>query len=1441
MALAKRAPRLLVGTVGSVLLFGASLVLAVLVHLNTPVLRRVAVSRVNAILAPSFRGTIRIERLASLNVFGLSGADVTLDDPDGRPVLVVHGLRARFETWAALRSVFAGKNDPWDIEVSALSIDSVDARLDSDPEGKLVLVDALSPRTPASPSTGGNARALRLVFGEIAVTHAWLHGRMAGLRPLDVEVDGISGSFRDTPEGLEGDVSHLTVDAHRIANGADIQGELVAHVKKDSAENAPVEGRATWSGTAGRVAHTLQAWTSKGLVAAVVTVPPASGEDLQSLWPAAPPGASATALVDVRGTLQDLGVRTTARLGDASLDGTARVLNEDAIEFAVHGQANHLEGLVRLAQPVQGDAHLSATGRIDLGAKSIDAHLVAGVDRVAQGSTGLARVSIEGHARGPLGDPRLDATVHAREIVAQGVRLASLDLLGHGTAHGAHLSARAQGPDIPDVDASTDLILAGAGVRLDAARVALTRGSARAQITARRVDLGGGVVRVDQARIEGAGAPITGDLAATSSSLRLRASTRGLDLAYLARIAHRENVLGAGTLAFDTDIDLRGDDGKAKATADLTGLSAVGISGATAHLDVALDHHHVDGSVHANAGALGALDVVASCVRLGAGGAASLVAWRTASGRIDLNGHADLACIASTLSATRRFLSNTVGVVFVSGHVSRDDNRDLTPDVQLSVRTEKLSVVPQTAATRDDDGVVVVTTPPWRIDGIDADAEVRVDGDTGLLQASVTTHDAEGALATLNASTSRFPFRDLFSGGGRLASSMRTMPFDARIAIPERKLKDLPPVLTRGALGGRLQADATVSGTISAPSIDVTAALRHARLVAGAPGLAVDFDLSGHYERDLGSASVKAHANGRELLNAEAGVDMSPPWKASARVHASGFPLESIVFLDDKLVAGKLSGDLSVDGLHDDARSHADLSIDGLSVGSVNYKAAAIHFDFDGRSADGDVRIVQSDGFANAEAHAAATWGSALAPSLEPTQPLNVTLAAKNFRIAALLPFLGGALDELDGRIDADTRVELDPRDRKARLSGALALRRGTVEAAAGGGELHDIAAKLTFSPEGVVTLQDLTASGVSGRLEANGSARLDGTKLQSARAALLIPSQTPIPITAGGLEIGTVHGRFELTEVSSPTGAANLKVEVPQLRVALHEGSSAKAMGLSPMDKVQIGSPRDDGRSFVLIPLDPVRSQSPSKGGARLVVETHFGDVQVVRGTDLKVDLDGRVSIKTSDADAVTGQIRLKHGGTLKVRGKAFVVDSGTVTFVGDDPDNPEVVVKASWKAPDGTIVYANFRGPLKTGKVTLTSEPQLPQQEITQLLLFGTTDGQQAHGSGSNPGQSAVGTVGGQAVQPINHALSELGLGAVTANVDTTQSTNPKPEVEIQVARDISLQLAVVLGQPPPGVNPDHTLLTVDWRFLSKWSLSTTLGDAGTTVFDLLWHKRY
>ena len=206
-----------------------------------------------------------------------------------------------------------------------------------------------------------------------------------------------------------------------------------------------------------------------------------------------------------------------------------------------------------------------------------------------------------------------------------------------------------------------------------------------------------------------------------------------------------------------------------------------------------------------------------------------------------------------------------------------------------------------------------------------------------------------------------------------------------------------------------------------------------------------------------------------------------------------------------------------------------------------------------------------------------------------------------------------------------------------------------------------------------------------------------------------------------------------------------------------------------------------------------------------------------------------------------VTGKILLKPGGFLTAQGRRFIVENGTVTMNPTDPSNPQIVVRAGWQAPEGTTVYVTFAGPLKTGKVTLSSEPALPQQEIVELVTSGSTEGAQATNPSVDPTSTAISTVGGQAAQPLNHMLGQFGLSAVSVKIDSSEASAPRPEVEVQIAKDLSLELAVVLGQPPPGVNPDKTLLTLDWRFASRWSLASTIGDAGSTIFDLLWRKRY
>jgi translocation and assembly module TamB len=888
---------------------------------------------------------------------------------------------------------------------------------------------------------------------------------------------------------------------------------------------------------------------------------------------------------------------------------------------------------------------------------------------------------------------------------------------------------------------------------------------------------------------------------------------------------------------------------------DVAHATAGGARDVSAHVDVSLDGRKVAGTVHADLPGTATLDVAASkCALGGAGPLLSSAAWKQVSGTADVALHADLARLAALLPPEDMPLGEARGVVDVKAHVARDGVEDVTPDVKVDVDTDGLVIAPKVLLTRDIDGVLVHPPPPWRLAGVDFVIAAGIDGNTGAVHVDTKTHDEKGPLAAITAGTAKFPYAAVLHHGN-VSAALRSMPFELRVVVPERGLGTLPPLLQQPYVTGRVLADLSVKGTMLAPTMTFSGAVRHMGLSGHGLTHSMDLDLTSDYDGRQLTASVKAHQQAKELLSVDANVQAvaaallgaapaSSPWTASVRAHMQDFPLQTVAVLDDKLVTGTVSGDVTLDGLHRDAKAKADLTIGGLSVGSVAYKAAAIHATADGKAVDASLRIDQTDGFLETKAHASAAWGAALAPVLDPSSPLEASLSSKNFRIAALLPFAGAALDELDGRLDADTKAALDPRDRTAKLSGSIQLTRGTIEASAGGGELHDVTANVKLQPDGTITLEKLTASGMTGKLQATGVAHLKGMALQSARASITIPNRSAVPLTAGGVEVGNVDGRIDVTETTSAEGAMNVKVDVPKLDVALPEASSASPRGLGAMDTVRIGAHRGNPGRFVLVDLDPTKpapAAAEAQAGSGLTLATHLADVHIVRGTQLAVDLDGNVAVTTGAATKVTGQIRLRRGGTLNVQGRTFEVESGTVSFVGSDPSNPQIVVKAGWHSPDGTVVYATFTGPLKTGKVTLSSEPSLPRDEIVQLLLFGSPDGTQAQTPSAGTENSAIATAGGEAAQPLNHMLNQLGLGAVTAKVDTSEASTPKPEIEVQIARALSLELAVVLGQPPPGVNPDHTLVTLDWRFLSKWSLATTVGDAGTTIFDLLWQHRY
>ncbi len=1535
----------------------AAVLLAIVLHIGTTRGRRLAAAEINAILAPSFRGRIRIERLGGLGLFGLSGADATIDDPSGRPALVVRGARVRIATFAAAGSALFGKKSPLTIELPVVSVDSLDVRLDTDASGKLDLLSAFDSKKPAEPADP-NARGLRLVISQIALGHTWAHGLMSGAPPLDVTVDDFAGALTYAPDVLEGDVAKATIAARRIAGGSDVDGFLRAHVKKPSDPKADIGARLSWEGRVGGIAQSIIASIEDAKVDAVVDVPGASPENVRTLWPASPINQRARGHLEAHGTLPNVAVDVRGGLGEAAFGARASVFvgdekrvsvklearNVDVHEFApsvpesrlgltgdatadvkadgtldadialrflggtlgeygvptasiratasratskgfrahatvaidepttptqltvevspkgessvvdfdLHSEIPDFSRVPQLRHEVQGGCRIAANGALDLGEMSLEAQLQANAEHVTFGTTAVASGSISARASGRVTAPAVDVVIHSRGVAAGGVRVTAADVRVTGLATEPHVAASVRSPDLPDVDGSLDVALRPA-LSFRAVHMAFSRAGERALVTAEKVSVAGSDIRVDGARVDGLGEPLTATVAMSPGVLRVRAVTAGIDLGRAGRVAHLEKNLQAGLLSLDTDVTLQRDTARGRAKLDLARGAMAGVRDVFARIDVGLEGRRVAGTLHAEGAEVGSLDVTTKRIELGGAGALSIESWRQAFGAVDIDAHADLGKIATLLPPERMPLHEASGDVWIKGHVARDDVRDFTPDVTLTVRTDRLVLAPPTKSARDIDGVLVMPLPAWRLVGIDFDIDTFIDGDLGATRFTAKLHDVKGALAQIELRAPRVPFANWLDRGARVATDLRTVPFDLKVTMPERGLGGLPPILKQEYLGGKLQAEMKVTGTALVPDVDLTAQVHNAKLSAVAMSAPLDGDLIVKYDGQRATMSLKARAADCELLVAESRVDAAvrdflvgdasnAHWGANAHAHMNGFPMGEVAFLDDKLVSGQLSGDLTLADLHKSANAKADLSIDSLKVGSVGYKSARIQFVADGHVLDGSVHVDQGDGFLEAKAHGLASWGAAMAPSLERGQPLDASVTSKNFRVSGLLPFVEGTFDELDGRLDADTHVELDPQARTARLSGTMGLTRGTVEAVAGGGEFHDINAVVRFTPDGVITLEKLTASGLTGRLEANASARLNGTSLESAKAVLLIPKDAAIPLSGGGSEIGNVDGRFDVM-ASSPDGKAmQIKVEVPHVRVALPEGSSNKAQNLGDIPKVHVGSHRGHPAKFVEFSLDSPKEEdnatTKSSSASASATTIHLADVEIVRGKDLKVGLEGNLEVKSGASSAVTGQIRLKPGGSLVIQGKKFTIENGTVTFVGADPGNPEVVVKASWKAPEGTVVFANFVGPLKTGKVTLSSEPALGQQEIVALLLFGSADGQQAtHQSDTT---TAAAAVGGEAAQPLNHALGQLGLGAVTAKVDTSGSS-PKPEVEVQVANDVSLQLAVVLGQIAPGVNPDRTLVTVDWRFVSKWSLAATVGNAGTSIFDLLWQKRY
>ncbi|MCL2725437.1 MAG: translocation/assembly module TamB [Polyangiaceae bacterium] len=1232
-----------------------------------------------------------------------------------------------------------------------------------------------------------------LNLGEPASLHAELHGQwprasilthvVSGKTTIDANV-GMDMSDMGVATRFQGDVQARSVNAHALAKslpdselGFDIQANVVV----------PKNGRASGSFTAQSLAGTF---------ARVI----APRMDLRANFDGN----------EIRAELE-ASVPDLARLGNvANLRGSAEL---------------HARGKMHIATTsIEGDAEVSGKG-------------------VTYGESAVDQVHALITARGTLAQPAVEVCVHTEGARSPNVRTGSMDARGTIEKRAASILVHD-----PHVD--------------------LARKGVSASILADRIEISADRLAIEHAIATGVGSPIYVDMARSPRDVTAKVVAKEIDLGRAAVLVGHENDVRAGTLTMDSNMLFRRAESRGELHAKLRGLSAFRVRGAHMDLDAAVADRTITLDIDGEIDSVGRMAFHATRMSV-SGDPAKLSSWRGLSGRIRFESAIYIPKAIALLPPETLPIGHASGWIFARGTLARD-SATAPPDGRMSVYTKGLSLSGAAPPETTIGETAVKRTVGPSVSDIDVALNVRADGLSGDGQLAVRLIDPRGMLAALDFKAI-VPYSDLLRDPSAALDKLEKVSVSGALVIPERDVDQLPSVFGAKAIAGAVGADLRVWGTLLEPHIQLAAHARGARSKHAPASTATDTEISFAYDGTRANVDVDVQGHGHHLARATSSVDIQArdllaegfaltkasgavvarrasaelAWNANAKITFDGFPLELVGELADRRVHGNVTGNILLTGLHDDARLQARLALDSLRIGRADYPTARIALDASGDTVTLALRVEQTDGFADIRARSGLTWGRELAPRMNEAHPLEARLVARAFRAAAVLPFVSDLLNDLDGRIDGDAAIAIDPATKSSTMNGRVVLHDASMQVASIGEVFENARATATFSPDGAIHVDGVEADSGDGHVIADAVIHLRGLSLQDATMNVKIPQKRPIDFAFQGQSIGGIWGNAKvLVRPTDGEQKTSVAVDVPNFHVKLSQSLKTGVEEFQKNEKIKVGmflSPNE----FLRLRLDNKDLQEQRKQEAAIDVDVTLGEVVVDRGTEVHVVLTGRPRVALSDKTRMSGEVHVKSG-KIDLQGKVFVVERGTITFQPEDASNPTVVASAVWTANDGTKVFADFDGPLKSGRLNVRSEPARPRNEVLALVLFGSADGPAAgpppaSGRSQNSSAAAAATVGGAiATQGLSAALDDLTGIHATARIETTAENNPRPELDLQLSRALTLRFAHVLGTPPI-TDPDTNLAIIDWRFHTNWSLETTFGDHGKAVADAVWQRRY
>jgi translocation and assembly module TamB len=1139
-------------------------------------------------------------------------------------------------------------------------------------------------------------------------------------------------------------------------------------------------------------------------------------------------------------------------------------------------RARAMERVPWLAPIGQGELTWRAKGSIVEG--RVQASVDGTVARFVRPGVTLAEGRINGTVRGPFDALAIDASLEGKDFHPGPLAFDEVRAKAEGPLGRLAVVVGVSGENQAKLGVRAVVESAPAGTRVHEVELAAARGEVAVFAKVRRIEVIGDRVAFEGISVDGAGGPIAGSISISPTDAKVHMSADDIDLAKVGAIFLPGAVV-EGRLAFDVDAEIGHRDERGHARVRLQDGRLGEVAGVSLHGEADVTGGQVSGGVDAVWGTLGSITVTTSAAQL-AGSPLRTASWQNAAGRLQIDSALDLDRLSDSFAAVLGPLGQAGGAARAKIVLSRSNDAPSNPDPSRAPATPDVDLLFWTDGLRfgkKADGVSRVADAPseFSSDGVDVQLALHVDGDEPKGELTARLVDAEGVFAGLSASSSDVRLLDFWRDPARASERLTQMPMTAELTLPRRNLAVYPFFARPRGWRGEIEGKGTLTGSIGTPMVGLNVS-GHAVEPSGAGlGLPVDLDAQARYDGKRALARVRASRPEGVVFDGMTQIDArvekvlarltsgspspnSPDtdahraraeswWEATGRARLYRFPLASVPLLSENVVGGFAGGVLTFRGINRDPEIEAQIDATNLTLDAATFPTSMAELRIAKGRAVISAKLDQTAGGASATASGSVKWDSPFFPEIDKNEPLDFSVEARDLRVAALYPlFLRKVFSHFDGRLNGTMHARLAGQGGEGgdTVEGAFDLQDASLLVPEIGQEFRKGSAHIAVTERGHVEVSNVAASGVTGRLTASGNMALKGLAFESAEGEVRIAKKEAVPLTVEGVSLGDAWGTLMLHAKMADDHTVKLDVDVPTFHADMPQSSSRDVQALADNPEIAVGIRRPSAELVPVHLTAPVEERA--EGALAWQVKFYLGQDAVLKlGSMMQLTLGGEPVVTLTDRARVAGVVELRSG-VVEVFGKRFEIEHGKAEFEGDDPSNPNVTVTARWEAPDGTRVYADYVGPLRTGLLSLRSEPARSQSEVLATLLYGTGDDTIAAPGSSirqeaNRTNTAGALIAGSAMSTsVNRVLASVTPLDITTRV-TSDAQSPTPEVAFRVSPRVSAMLSYRTRTPTLNEKPDRVLVTLDWRFRRNWSVVTTIGNLGGSVLDLIWRYRY